>query len=216
MILGEELRLESCPHCRVDRPNMQCQATFQGGSINQPYPKMWVAFTCARCGGAVVTGGMRMGFTVTEIFPEVKSVSEEIPERAREYLLQAMQSLQSPAGAVILAASAVDAMLKNKGFEKGTLNDRINEAAKDHLITKEMAEWAHQVRLDANSQRHADNSQPLPTMFDAEKSIRFAEALGQFLFVLPALVKSGMNAATGVPPQLPSSVPPRRKHLPSS
>ncbi len=52
----------------------------------------------------------------------------------------------------MLAASSIDAMLKEKGYKVGGLYDRIKQAAKDHLITDEMAAWAHDVRLDANDQ----------------------------------------------------------------
>jgi hypothetical protein len=118
-------------------------------------------------------------------------VDPNIPERARNYLNQALQSLTAPAGAVMLAASAVDAMLKEKGFNKGSLNQRIDAAAKEHLITAEMAAWAHDIRLDANDQRHSDETVPLPSTKDARKSVEFANALAQFLYVLPARVERG-------------------------
>ena len=56
----------------------------------------------------------------------------------------------------MLSASSIDAMLKSKGYKKGNLYKRIEKAAEDHLITSEMAKWAHQVRLGANDERHAD------------------------------------------------------------
>ena len=68
----------------------------------------------------------------------------------------------APAGAVMLAASSVDAMLKEKGYNEGSLYARIGQARDDHLITADMAEWAHEVRLDANDQRHADEAAALP------------------------------------------------------
>lgn len=43
----------------------------------------------------------------------------------------------------MLAASAVDAMLKEKGLRQGSLFSRIDEAAQQHLITEEMKRWAH-------------------------------------------------------------------------
>ncbi len=51
-----------------------------------------------------------------------------------------------------------------------------------------MAQWAHEVRLDANDQRHADTGASLPTEPDEKKVIDFAEVLAQFLFVLPQKV----------------------------
>jgi len=95
----------------------------------------------------------------------------------------------------MLAASAIDAMLKTKGLKDGSLHARIEKAAGDHLITAEMAQWAHDVRLDANEQRHSDDAAPLPSRDDASRALEFAKALAQFMFVLPARVKRGLDAA---------------------
>jgi len=95
----------------------------------------------------------------------------------------------------MLAASSIDGMLKAKGLEKGKLHARITEAAERNLITDEMAAWAHDVRLDSNEPRHADEAAPLPSRPDAERAISFASALGEFLFVLPAKVRRGRDKA---------------------
>jgi hypothetical protein len=123
----------------------------------------------------------------------MSTVSLELPERPRTFLSQAKESLHAPAGAVMLAASAVDAMLKQRGLTEGSLYSRIEKAAAEHLITEEMAQWAHAVRLDANDQRHADEAATLPTESDAQRSIDFAVALGDILFVLPARVERGLH-----------------------
>lgn len=94
-----------------------------------------------------------------------------------------------------MSASAVDAMLKERGYSDGSLYARIDKAIADHIITEDMAKWAHHVRLEANDQRHADAGAPLPTKEDAERSLEFAMALAEFLFVLPARVTRGLNAA---------------------
>ena len=131
--------------------------------------------------------------TVTSVFPSSNAIDDAVPSKPREYLSQAVNSLHAPAGAVILAGSAVDAMLKIKGYEKGSLYTRINSATKDSLITKDMGKWAHQVRLEANDQRHADKEAELPTRAEAEQSIRFAVALAEFIFVLPSRVNEGLQ-----------------------
>jgi len=95
----------------------------------------------------------------------------------------------------MLAASSIDAMLKAKNYKEGSLYSRIDQAAADHLITAEMAAWAHDVRLDANDQRHADEAESLPSDEDARRALDFAEALGDFMFVLPARVKRGREQA---------------------
>lgn len=134
---------------------------------------------------------------VIQYFPSIGEADEAIPERARTYLSQALDSLSAPSGAVMLAASSVDAMLKAKDLKTGSLYSRIDEAVTTNLITPEMAQWAHDVRLDANDERHADENALLPSLDDARRAVDFATALGQFMFVLPARVKRGIAAATG-------------------
>ena len=95
----------------------------------------------------------------------------------------------------MLAASAVDAMLKAKNLKDGNLYSRIDKAAKDHLITSDMALWAHDVRLDANDERHSDENATMPNTLDAKRSVDFALALAEFMFVLPAKVQSGISEA---------------------
>jgi hypothetical protein len=130
---------------------------------------------------------------VTEIYPKLDRVDANVPDVAREYLRQAVESLHAPAGAVMLAASSVDAMLKSKGYKEASLYARIDKAKDDHLITTDMAAWAHEVRLDANDQRHADENTVLSTESDARRVVEFAKALAEFLFVLPARVTRGRN-----------------------
>lgn len=192
LIQGNQLELPRCPHCSIARPLMPI--LVESGTKNHwgLEERVWRVYACTSCGGAVLTGSQKGGnLRVTEMYPLPKFVRHELPTRAAEYLSQAIESLNAPAGAVVLAASAVDAMLKDLGLKDGTLSQRIEVAAERHLITADMAEWAHEVRLDANNQRHADEAAPLPTADDAKRVLEFATALGDFLFVFPARVKRG-------------------------
>lgn len=134
---------------------------------------------------------------VTAVFPSSPALDDSIPSPVIEYLTQALDSIHAPAGAVMLASSAVEAMLKANDYRDGRLYDKIEKAAADHLITQDMAKWAHQVRLDANEPRHADEENPLPTEEDACRTVEFAQALAQFLFVLPASVEKGLAETKG-------------------
>jgi len=166
-------------------------------------PRIWSMYKCSTCGGVVLTVGAYatnpQQSEITEIWPPSKTVSDAIPERAQSYLTQALASRNAPAGAIMLTASAIDSMLKDKGYKVGNLNSRIDSAAADHLITDEMARWAHEIRLDANDQRHADETAPLPTSVEADKTFEFANALAQFLYVLPALVSRGRKPTVETP-----------------
>ena len=117
---------------------------------------------------------------------------DTLPEKVKAYLQQAIDSTFAPSGSVMLCASAVDAMLKQKDYLEGTLYSRINKAADKGLLTKEMATWAHQVRLDANDERHSDTESTLPTVDEAKKAIEFTKTLAGFLFILSAKVTRGI------------------------
>ena len=195
-LLQTHLHLARCPHCNVDTPNLSFVGQFQPVS-SEGKQRYWRAYACTRCAGVITANAPGWDHDVNSIFPSTQDVSEDLPERARAYLNQALNSLSSPAGAVMLAASAVDAMLKAKELTAGSLYSRIDEAVKAHLITDQMAEWAHDVRLDANDQRHSDDNAPLPNAEQAKKCVEFATAFGQFLFVLPARVERGIKSAKG-------------------
>ena len=191
-----QLEVDRCPHCKVATPNLRW---FNGVETNDSRERLlreWGLYYCSRCGGVVTTAWRahpQGGRILLETYPSDDSLDNSIDEAAKEYLQQCKDSLHAPSGAVMLAASAVDAMLKAKGYQDGSLYQRIKKAAADHIITGDMAVWAHQVRLDANDQRHADESSQFPTAEDAQRSLDFALALAEILFVLPARVTRGLT-----------------------
>jgi len=193
----DKLELERCPYCGVAKPHLTTNTAFITHGHSGQNPRFWKTYVCASCGGVVLTAarGQSQNLPIDEMYPSARQVSEYVPERARSYLNQAMGSLSAPSGAIMLAASAIDAMLKAKKLEVGNLKRRIDEAAESHLITEGMAQWAHAVRLEANEERHADKESALPTEEDARNTLDFSLALAEFLFVLPERVKAGRKAA---------------------
>ena len=191
--LAQNLVLPRCPHCSVANPNLFKQHTLETNNHLNSNKRVWAFYACGSCGGIVTASSNVWGAEVAEYFPDAPSAKDDIPERPRAFLQQAMESLHAAAGAVMLAGSAVDAMLKLKGYTDGSLYTRIEKAATDHLITNEMAHWAHEVRLDANDQRHADQAADLPTTEDAKRVIDFASAFAEFLFVLLSRVQRGIR-----------------------
>lgn len=114
--LYSNLDLERCPHCNVDRPNFDHVWTCQSQSA-MGNKRFWVVYFCKRCGGAVLAAAPTFPGNSTELYPSSETVDDDaIPSNARTYLNQAIGSQHAPAGAVMLAASAVDAMLKARGI----------------------------------------------------------------------------------------------------
>ncbi|MGH8585387.1 MAG: DUF4145 domain-containing protein, partial [Gammaproteobacteria bacterium] len=177
---GQHLPLERCPHCSVAKPRMDTVWHQQTQDHAGHSARQWGTYRCFTCGGVTLAVSPHdVNFEIANVWPSLPSVADTVPSRARSFLEQAIASIHAPSGAVMLTSSSIDAMLKEKGLKQGTLNSRIDEAAQKHLITPEMAAWAHEIRLDANDQRHADEATPLPTEADAHKAIEFANALAQ-------------------------------------
>ncbi|MCG8641443.1 MAG: DUF4145 domain-containing protein [Desulfobacterales bacterium] len=191
--LMEQLDLDRCPHCGVDRPTISILGNYQTQNFDKSVIRHWATYSCKRCGGAIVASAKQMNYDVTDIFPKSPEVDPSVPPKAQSYLTQAINSKSAPAGAVMLTASAVDAMLKAKSYTEGGVYQRIEAAVNDHLITPEMAQWAHEVRLEDNGREDADEAAALPSAEDAEKVIDFALALADFLFVLPAKIQRGIG-----------------------
>lgn len=190
------LELERCPHCSIDKPSLVIRWQAETNDHDGQHKRFWAFYSCARCGGFITVASKysATGF-ITEIYPNSMQIDKTIPTPAYNYLEQALNSMHAPSGAVMLTASAIDAMLKSKGYTEGSLYERIKKATGDHLITEDMAQWAHEVRLEANEQRHVDTNMELPSSNDASRILKFALALGNILFTLPSQIKRGLEEA---------------------
>lgn len=197
MNLEQYLLLKKCPHCKIDSPSLKSMHYFQTHASDEPISRFWRIYSCQRCGGVTSAYSLSQKGEVDNYYPSTESIDEAIPFKAKSFLEQAINSIHAPSGAIMLCASSVDAMLKDKGYNQGNLYSRINSAVSDHLITDNMATWAHEVRLDANDERHAAENANLPNTLEAQKAIDFTSALGEYLFVLPSKIQRGIQNATG-------------------
>ena len=203
--LSNKLELPRCPHCSVAKPGLSRLQAYETKDHYGKNQRSWCSYLCSNCGGIVFAAAMKGSTDVIEMYPEAEIFADTaIPEKAQSYLNQSIESIHAPSGAVMLAASSVDAMLKAKGYTGGSLYSRIDKAVTDHLITSDMAKWAHNIRLDANDERHADEDAPMPDTADAGRCVSFAKALVQFLFILPSRVERGIaEAEEATPPATP-------------
>ena len=187
--------LERCPQCGIAHPRVTIQSRHHSNMRHYA-----LAF-CASCGGGILAisdlrDENQLNGRIEYIYPSQQHVAEELPERTKNYLSQAITSLHAPDGAVMLAGSAVDAMLKDKNLEEGTVYTRIDQAVEQGILTQEMGDWAHEVRLGSNRPRHADRENPHVTREQAEQAIEFTRTLGHILYVLPRRVEKGKAKAT--------------------
>lgn len=198
--MGSSLNgMTRCPHCSVAIPFMDSVWLSQGPTQTHDGTSKchWGAYKCSAC-ASIVTVEARLKnnvFNIISVHPEPSLAHDDIPEPARTFLQQALETLHAPDAAAVMAGSAVDAMLKHCGLTEGSLYSRIDQALEKNILTKGMADWAHSVRLGSNRPRHADKENPHVSPEEAKQSVEFAEALGSFLFVLTAKIDRGIKAA---------------------
>ncbi len=196
--LTQQLLLAECPHCQTANPNI----VGEGGELetNGPkgYSRKWLHYTCQSCGGCIIAAARSSDAysIVTEIYPRPKSgLSTNIPELSRDFLREARDGVFNPRSCIMVCASAVQAMLAEKKIEATSIYRSLNKAVKEGVLSEDLAKWGHQVRLEANEQRHVDKDKPAPTTEDAERCLEFTMMLAEILFVIPARVSKGLETS---------------------
>lgn len=194
--------VQRCPQCGVAKPLISLVSKADKHFDGHEYSFWHFSGRCSKClrhvlfYGKETKGGDGSFLEIGKMWPSLCSASDDLPAPARRFLQQAIESKHAPDGAIMLAASAVDAMLKAKNYRTGTLYSRIEKAAEQHVLTEQMREWAHEIRLDSNDPRHADEGFRGFQEEDVDRVIDFARAIGEYLFVLPARVQRWRKDAT--------------------
>src|SRR5213594_810340 len=118
--LGQQLDIDRCPHCGVNSPNVSLH-NYLNLAGRSGVSRHWGIYSCQKCAGVIIAEAVSERGSIKAIFPSIEQIDDSIPQRARSYLSQSRDSLHAPAGAIMLAASAVDAMLKEKNYKAGNL-----------------------------------------------------------------------------------------------
>jgi Domain of unknown function (DUF4145) len=192
-----ELRLDRCPHCNIAKPYFPEIWDSSVVPFQSPLTHLWSVHVCSSCSQMILVRRRPFDGFELDIYPRAEKLAKEIPDRARRALSEAIATQFAPGASIMTSAQAVDYMLKERGFREGdTLNARIKAAVTAGVLTPDMELWANEVRFAANDERHKDTD---PTPDDAAHSVQFALALAEFLFVLPARVKRGIESVKPKP-----------------
>lgn len=81
---------------------------------------------------------------------------------------------------------------KSPGIEAWKIEKRIDKMAAEGLITKELQDWAHELRLDGNDAVHDDEMDK----DDADRMHNFCKFLLTYLYTLPEQVKAARALRT--------------------
>ena len=198
---GQLLGVDNCPHCNMQDPLLRRVFSLVG---NQVPPRGdggptagWCVFRCSSCGHLITAKGEEGDSSATPrvaaIYPPVWTVNEVVPDRVASYLVQAHRTMTSPDASVLMSASSIDAMLKDHNLPEGSLHKRINQAVKNGVLTQKLADWGQRVRLDTINRRYTAAEAPPMEEEDAKRAFDFANALTEYLYVLPSRVPADLS-----------------------
>ena len=153
---------------------------------------------CGHCGHGIIAL-FQGGYSSLEKFytDEIKGVypappSEDAPlftpERTKRFFQQGMSSLHigNPDAAGAMFRKSLESGLNEKfSSNERNLIGKIKDAASKGLITDEMADWAHHIRISGNEAAHNDDY----TMEQARTLRVFTELVLTYLFELPGRLK---------------------------
>lgn len=141
--------------------------------------------------------GSLQRFSVRSFFP-VRPPSkspEHVPPIAAKAFIEGADNLLDGryTSAVAMFRRSLDVATQQYSDEVTAwkLEKRIDKFAAEGLITKDLKEWAHKIRLDGNEAVHGLDE---PTKDAAQELQLFTELILTYLFTLPAKVKANLPA----------------------
>jgi hypothetical protein len=153
-----------CPHCRVTATftrRWSDSSPSADGDIDPDNP-LFFCDTCDNCGNPVC-GVYPAGSTLEEtpwMWPEAvpRKSYVDVPTAIASTAVEAHQALgaEAPRASAAMARATVEATAKDKGFTRGSLEEKINELAEAGLISTTTRDAAHEIRFAGNEAAHGD------------------------------------------------------------
>lgn len=202
----------TCPHCLRENAVVEGFAEKRVGESHHYH----VAFSCRSCDGGIIAliadinqtragpyqrarssdpnvvipGGI---YRLLNVYPEIKThtAPDNTPERAAKFFIESKDNFQRQRyeTSVMLCRKVIDISTRailGEESSKEQLSQRISMLHARGLITEQMRQWAHIVRMDSNGAVHSDEE------FDeteAKQLINFTEVFLLYSFTLPTMVE---------------------------
>lgn len=150
-------------------------------------------------------GNSRLSMDDLSLFPapQENNFHQAWPSRVQRLVPDIERALQAhldPSIAIATCRTVIDVCMKDLGGEGRDIFSRINDLLKKGVITKPIADWAHQVRLlGADATHDAEGTEE-----DAKELLRFIRFFLQAAYELGAEIARGLN---GGAPSLKQGLP---------
>lgn len=190
-----------CPHCKT-----KSHFTDTGKSIFLFEKGVWAILLCDGCGEPILaiykwnntyavsefdTGTPQLGMEPIKVYPEiVPDLHPSIPKGVGADYRESLTCFA--VGAWKATAVLSRRALQNSVVEKGAnasqpLHAQIDELEEKHIITKDIKDWAHQIRHLGNDGAHPYDKGSLTkvTRDDADEILKFTESYLKYVYEMP-------------------------------
>lgn len=134
---------------------------------------------------------------VIEMYPKrLPKVDPAIPPKIAEDYIEAVKCFEagSAKGAAVLCRRSLQNIMLDKGAKGENLYEQLNELAKRRVITPDLAELGHTIRLFGNVGAHpSSDGLDEVSLKEASEILAFTEQLFMSLYVLPSRVQALRN-----------------------
>lgn len=197
---GDELAVDqiTCPFCE-EEGNFARVAHFRKQNPRSGKTLNFDTYRCGNCVGYVMVlwsassrglGGMH-DYRVLPRPMRLTNHPEHWPEAVGRHWIEANRSLadENWGAAAVMARSALQAALREKGAEGDSLYDEINDLASKGALPPLMKDWAHEVRQLAKPAAHPKVAEPATDPKDARDIVNFLDYLLEYLYDLPKRIE---------------------------
>jgi len=182
----------ACPHCSV---YSTFQVTAEYG--NQYWGGFAKILRCDHCrqlvyvilGTRDTPSGKIASKEILDYYPKrMPKLEDSIPKNVASDYVEAVKCFDVGANraSASMCRRALQSSVLERGAKKGKLFDQINELFEKQIITKDIKDWAHEIRLTANIGAHPDEDglkDVTPT--EAKELLNFMEQYLNYVYIMP-------------------------------
>lgn len=192
----------TCPYCRTTEVALSVTHRYDRPherGLFEAYALMSCGL-CSRAALGVFRGPDQRTLVnrrfLTNIYPTLDvAPPAHLPQEVESRYNEAVKIMgMAPESAGMMFRKTLDVALRCiRPDDRGNLKQRIDKAAEGDAITKDLAEWAHRIRLDGNDAAHDD----VPISTDEVKDLHgFTELVLLYLFSLPGMLEEWQTKNT--------------------
>ena len=204
--MGKNL-LKPCPHCNATATYTTIFTTLPERLVDLQMDKTYhalVSCDAENCGGITLLilkgveislgrSNFRYTTELVDQYPKrTPKPHESIPPQVADDYIEAIKCFDVGTwkASVVMCRRALQGSVIEKGAKEDKLVDQIDELYGQQIITKDIKDWAHEIRLTGNIGAHPDkDGLEDVTEEDAKELIDFMEEYLNYVYIMPSKVE---------------------------